>query len=165
MKIALTGTPGTGKSEVSRRLGELLKLPVVDLNAMLTNEFALERDEERDTLVVDIERAAAEVELPRDCIIEGHLSHFIPVDIILVLRCRPNELQQRLAGKGWSVEKVEENVEAEALNLISEEARERSGRVFDVDTTGKSPDETVARILKVLGGSVSGEQLDFLEYL
>lgn len=165
MKIAITGTPGTGKTEVARELSEKLNLSVVDLNVLLTEGFILERDEERDTLVVDVERAAAEVRLPRDCIIDGHLSHFIHVDTVVVLRCKPKELYQRLVGKGWSADKVEENVEAEALNIISDEAREINRHVFDIDTTGRPADETARLVVNTLNGRLPEQQLDFLEFL
>jgi adenylate kinase len=165
VRVAITGTPGTGKTSVSRELSGQLGLPVVDVNRLLTKEYLLGRDDERDTLVVDAEKAAEEVRLPADAILDGHLSHVFPADIVVVLRCRPKQLYQRLVAKGWPARKVEENVEAEALNIISEEAREHGSRVFDIDTTSLTPAQSARQVIAALEGGLKQEQLDFLEYL
>lgn len=165
MRVAVTGTPGTGKTSVARVLSRRLDMPVVDLNRLLSKEYPIRRDLQRETLVVDVQRAAEELKLPENCIVDGHLSHLLPVDAVVVLRCKPKELYQRLVAKGWPARKVEENVEAEALNIISEEAREHNSRVWDVETTELSPAETAGKVVRALEGELPREQLDFLEFL
>ncbi len=165
MKVAITGTPGTGKTRVAKKLGSALGFPVIDLNSLLVKEYALGRDIDRDTTVVDIYRASRTIKLPGDCVVDGHLSHFLGADVVVVLRCKPGELRRRLRNKGWAEEKVRENAEAEALNIISLEARENNKRVFDIDTTEKSVNEVVEEIIKAIKENRPDEGLDFLEFL
>lgn len=165
VKLSITGTPGTGKTSVSKLLSKKMHLPIIDLNLFLSSEYVIEKDTDRDSLVVDIERASSEIKLPHSCIIDGHLSHFIQVDAVIVLRCKPKELYERLKKTGWATTKIEENVEAEALNIISEEAREINNNVFDIDTSDRSPDEVAKLAVDMVEGGANGERLDFLEFL
>ncbi len=47
-------------------------------------------------------------------IIESHLAHHI-ADVVIVLKAHPPELGMRLKTRGYSEEKIKENIEAEAL--------------------------------------------------
>lgn len=149
--IAVTGTPGTGKTSVSRELAGLLGYEYVDVNAFAGREgVETEYDEERGTTAVDVESLVATLqgEVGENAVLDGHLSHFFPVDLTVVLRCEPSELQGRLAGKGWNEEKIRENVEAEVLDLILHEAVKMRERVVEVDTTGRKPAEVAEEIVK-----------------
>jgi adenylate kinase len=54
MIIALTGTPGTGKTTISHILGK--KYRIIDINRMITEEgFHTGKDELRGSLVADME--------------------------------------------------------------------------------------------------------------
>ena len=56
MIIALTGTPGTGKTSVSKVLHDK-GFEVVDLNKVaLDKDFLFGKDEKRDSEIVDVER-------------------------------------------------------------------------------------------------------------
>lgn len=165
MRIAITGTPGTGKTEVAKRLAEKLGYVYINLNEILLKKYRLERDIERETWVVDIERAAREVEFPENCVIDGHLSHLFNPEVVIVLRCRPKELWRRLEARGWKVRKIRENVEAEAMNVIGEEARELCRSVFEVDTTGRKAEEIVEEICDIIEGKKKPQEFDFLEDL
>ena len=48
------------------------------------------------------------------------------------------ELEMRLKSRGYSEEKIKENIEAEALDVILVEAFEWCKKVFEVNTTGKA---------------------------
>ena len=165
MQIILTGTPGTGKTTVAKLLAKDLKVSVIDLNHLLSKEYTIEKDAERDALIVDVERAVSEIQLPKECIIEGHLSHFLDSNLVIVLRCKPRQLTQRLKAKNWPIKKVNENVEAEALNIISDEAHEMNDHVFDIDTSHKSPAEVVELVKSAIKMELKAEKYDFLELL
>ena len=165
MKLAITGTPGIGKTTVAKLVSKFMNYPLINLNYLLLKDFKLQNDEKRDTWEVDIERAIKEIELPKKCLIEGHLSHFFPVDAIVVLRCSSKKLLNRLKIKKWYATKVEENIESEAMNIISEEAREQHQNVFDLDTSNLKPLDIARKISKLMIKWKSNKPLDFLKNL
>lgn len=152
MQIALTGTPGTGKTSVAEALGQELDSQVMAVNA-LADETATERDDERDAAIVDPEQLQAAYErrdIPGDAILEGHLAHHLPADVTVVLRCHPDELGERLRNKGWGERKVQENVEAEAIDVVAGEAMQERETVMEIDTTGKDPAAVAHEIADIL---------------
>ena len=157
MIIALTGTPGTGKTSVSKIL-QRNGFEVVDLNKVAREkDFLIGRDERRDSDIVDVERFDEYVKKnysERDIVfIEGHLSHLLKsVDKVIILRCHPNELGKNLSKKGWKKEKVKENLEAEILDVILCEALEfhSEKNIFEIDITGNSVDAIVSSIMELI---------------
>lgn len=168
MRIAVTGTPGTGKTTVARLLAGELHYNYVDLNPLLLKDYKLDYDDEQETWEVDAGLASRNLKFSDDCVIDGHISHIFDVDAVVVLRCAPGELAARLTGKGWKLSKIEENLEAEGLNVISDEVWDspEKRRVVEVDTTRRTPDEVVEEILGYLRDpGRKSPRLDFVEEL
>ncbi|HWQ44971.1 MAG TPA: adenylate kinase family protein [Methanosarcina barkeri] len=170
MLIGLTGTPGTGKTSVSSFLEKKRHWKVIHLNDMIKEEHLYsEIDEKRDTVVADMElirERLAEIINGKDnevIILESHLAHYI-ADIIIILRACPPELKMRLKTRGYSEEKIRENIEAEALDVILVEAFEWCKRVFEIDTTGKSIEETGQDIEKIVDHILSGNEEELSDY-
>ncbi|MCJ7640224.1 MAG: AAA family ATPase, partial [Euryarchaeota archaeon] len=70
-------------------------------------------------------------------VIEGHISHHLSVERVIVLRTNPAVLRGRLQEKGFSEKKIRENIEAEILDVILIEALGLHGNnVYEVDSTG-----------------------------
>ena len=151
MLIALTGTPGVGKStvaEILRRRG----YNVFSANE-LAEKFKCVIGEEEGSKVVDTEKLAKEIRsLKGLIIIEGHLSHLLNPDLVIVLRCNPIELKKRLEKKGWNTEKILENVEAEIVDVILIEALDNAKKVYEIDATNLSPKEVADAIEDILKG-------------
>ena len=85
MKIALTGTPGTGKTTISNVLKDDFGLKVVDLNEVIrTSRYYIGWDNTRDCGVVDLEALKAHP-FEDGLVLEGHISHHLPVDRVIVL--------------------------------------------------------------------------------
>lgn len=151
--LALTGTPGVGKSSLVGRLRRrhVTVLPVDDFldEADVAAGYDVQRhSREVDTDALDRSVRARAVEAEDPVVVEGHLAHYLAVAThALVLRVRPRVLARRLEKRGWPKAKVRENVEAEAIDLILQECVERFGerRTYEVDVTGKRRHE-VARI-------------------
>jgi broad-specificity NMP kinase len=143
--VALTGTPGTGKSRVARALaGTVPSIEVADLALALGAGRRLRHGVEVD--LPKLRRALARrgawgnVEL-----VVGHLAHLLPVRDVIVLRCRPTELERRLArARRGTVAGRFENFVAEATDVILLEAVARRRRIWEVDTTSR-PVRSVAR--------------------
>ena len=138
MKIALTGTPGTGKTTISNFLKDEFGLKVVDLNEVIsTFQYYMGWDDNRNCGIVDLEALRAHP-FEDGLVIEGHISHHLSVDRVIVLRTNPAVLRGRLQEKGFSENKIRENIEAEILDVILIEALELHGNnVYEVDSTGR----------------------------
>ena len=154
MKVSLTGTPGVGKTsvanELKRRGYRILRIENI------ADKFTIGYDDERECKIVDEDALNKYVSKLKDgiIIIEGHLSHLLDVDAVIILRCHPEELKKRLRMKGWGEKKIKENVEAEALDIILQRALEKHEKIWEIDTTNKSVDETANKIERILKGKI-----------
>ncbi len=170
MLIGLTGTPGTGKTSVSKFLERKKHWKVIHLNEMIKEEHLYtEIDEKRDAVIADMELVGQRLEEiiggkeNEVIILESHLAHYI-ADIVIILRVYPPELKMRLKARGYSEEKIRENIEAEALDVILVEAFEWCKKVYEINTTGKSIEETGQHIEKIMDHILSGNEEELSEY-
>ena len=83
-------------------------------------------------------------------LIEGHLAHYLKPEVVIVLRANPFLLKERLKRRGFSGEKIKENVEAETLDVILVEAVEMCEIVYEVDTSGKSIEEVANCVKQII---------------
>ena len=153
MMIALTGTPGTGKTSVAH---ELQRRGVKVTHASDTVQpYRLGADPERDTDIIDDERWVSEFK-PVEGIIEGHLTHLLPADRIVILRCRPDVLKERLSKRGYSEEKIQENVESEILDVALAEAFDIHGQdiLYEIDTTCMNIISCADMVEEIIRGTV-----------
>jgi adenylate kinase len=151
MRIAVTGTPGVGKTSASSKIK---RIPVYHVND-LVDTFGLVDgyDHKRKTKEVDVKKLARKIEkLQGDMILEGHFSHMLNPDIAIVLRCSPAVLEKRLKKKGWPEKKIRENVEAEAVDVVLIEALENVPEVLEVDTTKMTDSQVAKAIEKIISG-------------
>lgn len=174
--MALTGTPGTGKSAAAEAL-KRRGVAVLAVNEEARRAGLLRgRDRARGSFEVDVgalDRAVAARarRLPKAAplVLEGHLAHHLTVDRALVLRCPPALLARRLRRRGWAERKVRENACAEAVGVIATEAVLNLGRarVFEFSTAGRRPREAAAALLNVASGSPAARlragAIDYLE--
>jgi adenylate kinase len=152
-KVAISGTPASGKTIVAKLVGIRLGWMVVNLNK-LAHERKLYSgyDEERKTQVVDlgkIQKALNNIEA-QNLIIESHYAHEMKCDLVIVLRANPQEIRKRGREKGWSKKKIEENVVAEIMEVCKQEALDGGRKVFEVDTTGKKPEKVASEVVKII---------------
>jgi len=145
MMYGITGTPGTGKSVVADELARR-GYHVVHLAETIA-DFVIGRDEERDSRIVDTDRWVSGFQII-DGIVEGHLAHLLPCDRIVVLRCSPEELRRRLTLRKYGQQKIDENVEAEALDVCLIETTERydASHILELDTTQLDAGSCATRI-------------------
>jgi len=166
MMVGISGVPGTGKSAAAAVL-EQRGCPVIRI-ADTVEPFVIGTDEERDTRIVDEEAWVAS--FPHvDGYVEGHLAHLLPCDRVVVLRCRPDVLDQRLAARGYPLSKRRENVEAEALDSILIETLELHPceHVLELDTTVRTPESCADSIEAFVQGRLppSSGTIDWTAYL
>lgn len=144
MKIGVTGTPGTGKSTISKHLSGR----VVDIKEYM-EENDLGTKNEKGEIEIEIEelrKNAPEEPRNQDLILEGHLAHFLDLDYCIVLRCNPEELRERLSDRDYSNAKIQENIESEKMDLILSQAVQNQETVFEVDTSSRNVQEVVREV-------------------
>jgi len=157
MIVALTGTPGTGKTSVSKILKKK-GYDIVDFNKIASDEnFLISKDKKRDSNIVDIKKFDDYIKKrytgEDTVIIEGHLSHLLKnIDKVIVLRCHPKKLRNNLINKAWKEGKIRENLEAEILDIILCEAVDVHSKknVFEIDITDKAINEVSSSILEII---------------
>lgn len=150
MRIIITGVPGTGKTTVSKILSEKLNIPHIDVNDIIekNKSLILGFDEERNSKIIDEKKLGIILEKYAG-IIESHLSHFVSpegIDYCFVLRCSSAVLSKRLSMRNYSKKKIEENIEAEIMNICGDEAFQMKHKIIEIDTSDKTP-EKVAEII------------------
>ncbi len=161
--IVITGTPGTGKTSVAKRVAEILKAPHIDLSKLVIDEqLYVDYDEERASFIIDEEKVIEKLKelLNKNnlVIIDSHYGEIVPreyVDKVIVLRTDPEILEERLKKKGWWWEKIRENIEAEILSICTINAINVFGeeKVYEVDTSSKDIEETVREVVEIIKGT------------
>ena len=166
MKVVLfSGTPGTGKTLITSKLSEKISAKVISLSEFaVKKDLILSFDPKRDTYVIDEAKIVPEIisliEKSRNhgisnFIIEGHLTDIIPeeyIDLVIVLRCEPDILYKRLISRGYSKEKVIENVQSEILgncaNFFVE--KEMKKPLLELDTSTIDINKLVNIIIEII---------------
>lgn len=172
--IAVSGTPGTGKSTFAEKLSEKLGYELIDLNEVIGEKEIYELDSDGTWVVdsEDLQKAVSEV-LPqknRNVVLDGLLSYLLSpnqVSDVVVLRTHPDVLRKRLKERGYSDKKLEENIDSEALGVVLGEAVQLHGEenVHEIDTTDMEPSEAVSIFERALEGeeSLAPGSVDWLE--
>ncbi len=158
--LLVLGTPGVGKSALSRNLALKLHVQRIDIGELVRRERLYERfDSRTKSYVVDEERVRRRLQgfvRNSPVVISTHtvgrtiLSHW--VKRVIVLRLDPVTLYHRLRARKWTRSKAWENVEAELVDVCLEEAVRLFGkeRVIEIDTTSKSSLRVLSDTLRAL---------------
>ncbi len=164
MVIIVTGTPGVGKTTISKLLASKLNAEIINMGDLIKREgLFIGVDGERDSLIADEGRLSKRIkEIIVGCkgtiIIEGHFAvHVTPpemTDIVFVLRKDPEELKRTLEKRGFKGKKLWENIEAEILDVCLWDSISIHGKekVCEIDVTERKPEETIEEIIQILRG-------------
>ncbi len=155
MIVAISGTPGTGKTSAARELSEITGWELVGLNELAEkNGLHSGYDEERCCKIVDIKAINSEIKRlissGKNLLIESHYAHEMPADLVIILRTNPDEMRRRSEKKGWDFNKTEENVLAEIMEECKIESLENGRNTRELDTTGKTAKESAMNMAKMM---------------
>jgi len=161
--ILVTGTPCVGKTTLATQLSAKLNGLYVNLTDVAKKEkLILREDKERKSAVVNEEKmrkVLARVIGETDkatVVVDGHYAAAVtPKDLvsrIFVLRRDPRELRGFMEKCGFSEAKMEENLEAEVLDVCLVEAlrENEKSKICELDVTGKTPEQSLNQVLDVL---------------
>ena len=153
--IAITGTPGTGKTTLAKALAKKLTYKYMDVNKIINKHNISEGyDKKRKTKIIDIKKlnkylikeiinfkesnAKKFNKKFNGLIIDSHLSHYLPKkynDLCIVTKCNLKILEKRLQNKGYGREKIRENLDAEIFDICLNESKEIGHKIKVIDTT------------------------------
>lgn len=163
--MVITGTPGVGKSTISKIIAQRLQGIHIDCGRVALNGgMTIEYDEKKETHTIDerlLSRRLKEIvaKYDSDIILEGHfiprISGFKP-ERVFVLRCHPRKIIDRLEEKSYSKRKIAENVAAEILDFCLNDAIKVFDRtkIFEIDNSKNRPNLMASMILSMLEGKI-----------
>jgi adenylate kinase len=151
--FGITGTPGTGKKSIAPIVAKRLGMQCLSLNELARSHGLVSRN----SGAVDTQklRARLERDLSEKAVVYGHLLPYaVPpgaVSEVVVLRCEPRVLKNRLRLRGYGPMKIIENVEAELIGVVSSDAFDTYGRAktWEVDTTSTSPSDAASAVVEI----------------
>jgi adenylate kinase len=143
--IAVTGSVCSGKTTLSKKLAFDLGFEYIDVNKIIEKHpevvFGFNKDLDSKEINVDkFKKVLVDYiqKLKKDVIIDSHLSHFLPKEIVsvcIVLKCSLNVLKKRLKERGYTDGKIRENLDAEIMDSCFIEALELGHDIILADSS------------------------------
>ena len=171
LRLVITGNPGVGKHTSAKIIAEKIDAKIIDINDVAIDKNARGKNTDLG-FDVDVKKLVRVLEkllkTKRDLVLVGHLAPYVlkPADISLVavLRRSPYELEKALKKRGYSVDKVRENVASEILGTSLYDSLQTFGKrkVAEFDTTSKNPEHTADEIIAALHKKPELVGLDWL---
>ena len=160
--LLITGVPGTGKTTLAKALSQKTGAALLEINELAELLGLYSHTDPKDgAKVVKLPELARELSAAiksekRSIIVDGHLGceMLLPVQKVIVLRCDPKELRARLSARNYPAEKLSQNALSEALDYCAVQSEKHYGarKVWEINTTGKTPMQVLAEAEKIISG-------------
>jgi len=136
MRIVITGTPGTGKTFLAKKLAEREGAEYIDAKKIISRHN-LRLDREGTVDIKKLQRVLRPLMRSGNVIAESHLlcEFPLPCERCIVLRCNPLVLEKRLSERRYSKHKLMDNLLCEALDYCLVNAEKHYRHVTQVDCT------------------------------
>ncbi|MCX8188538.1 MAG: adenylate kinase family protein [Nitrososphaeria archaeon] len=172
-RIGITGTPATGKKTLAKALSKVTGYRIININRVCLLEGAI-IGRDMYGIVADtlkLKKLISKLILSENFVLVGHLlSHVVSsknLDLVIVLRCDPYTLEERLRKRGYPEKKVLMNVGSEILGTCYFEALKKFGleKIHVIETSKKSVKEVLNDALEALNGvrRFDGFSIDWLQ--
>ncbi|MBI4147486.1 AAA family ATPase [Candidatus Woesearchaeota archaeon] len=143
--IAITGSPGVGKSTLAKILTKELGFDRLDLHHYY-KRISTGYNQSKQSYDVDYQKFEKLVkeklkEAKNGLVIDSHISHLLPkklVDLCIVLICSDlKKLEKRLKMRKYTKKKIRENLDAEIFQICLMETKEKKHKYLWYDTDKK----------------------------
>ncbi len=140
--IGVTGTPGVGKTYLSKSLSMIVSnSKVIEINSIVKRYGLFSGIDELGAKIADLKRLSIRINRmlkneTHTVFITGHLVQELNInyDIILVKRLNLRELLYRLKRRKYAMAKIRENLISEALDYCGVKARSMSNEVYEIES-------------------------------
>lgn len=168
MLIVITGNPGVGKHTVTKKIAQVKKFQILDINKIVLDAQVYEKN--GNTFDVDVTKLKKILKnkLTEKSLVVGHLAPYVltksQVTKAIILRKSPYKLLSVYKKRKYPSKKIKENLESEILGIVAHDAIKKFGRtkIHQIDTTTDSISKTVKKILNVLDGKIEDDKIDWL---
>ncbi|SCU99353.1 LAFA_0G23508g1_1 [Lachancea sp. 'fantastica'] len=156
--ILVTGTPGCGKTTTSELLSRNLKgSQYYNISDFARDNKCYEGfDEARKSHIVDEDKLLDHLEpLLRKggAIVDWHVNDIFPerlIDLVVVLRCDNSVLYDRLAERGYHEAKLQENIDAEIMGVVMQDAVDSYAQEIVVELQSNSTEDMEQNVDRVV---------------
>ncbi len=157
--IGIAGTPGTGKTTISKLLNSESKYKTVFLLDFLKLYKLLNiYDHVNQCYLIDVNKVKKKLKKyiskmkHNIIIIDSHISYEF-ADYTIILRTRPDILYKRLENRNYSVKKIIENVNSESLDVIlcnSYNKYKTKSNIFEIETSEREISEIFKICIEII---------------
>jgi adenylate kinase len=168
MSIVITGNPGVGKHTITKKISEILNFPIIDINIVAKDLGLFEKNE--NTNDVDTQKLAKILRERKlnEKIVVGHLAPYVleknQVEIIIVLRRNPYDLESVYNERDYSEIKIKENTGSEVLGIIMHDTIEKfEEKAFQINISERNIQQIVEKVLEIISKKEGSEQVDWLD--
>lgn len=168
MSYVITGNPGVGKHTISKEISKLLQMKIIDINKIAQEYKLFEKNEEvNDVDVVKLGEIIRK-SLVHPVLIVGHLAPYVlssdKIKKVIVLRKNPYDLISIYKERGYSKEKIKDNLGSEVLGIILYDSISQFGleKILQIDVSQKSVSQTTKKVMDALKGEIKTEDVDWL---
>ncbi|KAF1346751.1 AAA domain-containing protein [Delphinella strobiligena] len=146
--IIVTGTPGVGKTTHCEQLAASTGLTHLEVNKVVKERQCEDGyDEDLKSVIVDEDKLLDAIEPDLEAggqILDWHACDLFPpslIDLVVVVRCNSTLLYDRLQARGYDGAKLDENMDAEIMEVLLQEARDSYDEQIVVELQSDDADQ------------------------
>ncbi|KAJ1734995.1 factor activating pos9 [Coemansia biformis] len=155
--ILVTGTPGTGKTTTAEMVALAAGLEKVTVGELVKERVLHDGyNDEFDTYWLNEDKVVDEMEsmvAGGGMCVDFHTCGFFPerwFDLVVVLRAETDKIYDRLEGRGYKPNKIQENIECEIMQVVLEEARESYKAEIIMELPSNTVEDMEANVDKIV---------------